>query len=255
MARLNRGEDPKIDHINDLVATAKDDNSSDRARVDAMSELLSMFRPMLIKVCDKWVKYFNDQSHTLVSFEELMSDAEYWFMWYTKEKYIIDGDATYNKFIKDHIDQRIRYIYETHLKYYSQTIFPDPIKHRDENDGLDQLELVAYNYSTELQTKQHIDDEIIDRMEQDARHQLATRIMQLVENSELYTEREKYIFRETRYNGQSQDKVSKELGISRTRVVQISRKINKKLLNQMENDKEFWELITQTDIDFDNNLL
>ena len=94
MARLNRGEDPKIDHINDLVATAKDDNSSDRARVDAMSELLSMFRPMLIKVCDKWVKYFNDQSHTLVSFEELMSDAEYWFMWYTKEKYIINGDAT-----------------------------------------------------------------------------------------------------------------------------------------------------------------
>ena len=255
MARLNRGEHPKIDHINDLVATAKDDNSSDRARVDAMSELLSMFRPMLIKVCDKWVKYFNDQSHTLVSFEELMSDAEYWFMWYTKEKYIIDGDATYNKFIKDHIDQRIRYIYETHLKYYSQTIFPDPIRHIDENDGLDQLELVAYNYSTELQTKQHMDDEIIDRMEQDARHQLATRIMQLVENSELYTEREKYIFRETRYNGQSQDKVSKELGISRTRVVQISRKINKKLLNQMENDKEFWELITQTDIDFDNNLL
>ena len=49
--------------------------------------------------------------------------------------------------------------------------------------------------------------------------------------------------------------MSKELGISRTRVVQISRKINKKLLNQMENDKEFWELITQTDIDFDNNLL
>ena len=166
MARLNRGEDPKIDHINDLVAITKDDNSSDRARADAMSELLSMFRPLLINVCDKWVKYFNDQSHTLVSFEELMSDAEYWFMWYTKEKYIIDGDATYNKFIKDHIDQRIRYIYETHLKYYSQTIFPDPIKHTDENenDGLDQLELVAYNYSTELQTRQHMDDEIIDRM-------------------------------------------------------------------------------------------
>lgn len=255
MARLKRGEDPKIDHINDLVATAKDKNSSDNDRSDAMSELLSMFRPMLIKVCDKWVKYFNDQSHTLVSFEELMSDAQYWFIKYTQEKYTIDGDATYNKFIKDHIDQRIRYIYETHLKYYSQTIFPDPIRHADENDCLDQLELVAYNYSTELQTKQNLDDEIVDQMEQEARRKLALRIVELVESSDIYTDREKYIFRETRYNGQSQDKVSKDLGISRTRVVQISRKINKKLLNQMENDKEFWELITQTDIDFDSNLL
>lgn len=256
MARLQRGEDPKIDHINDLVATAKSDDSSDKARTDAVSELLSMFRPMLIKVCDKWVKYFNDQQHLLVSFEELMSDAEYWFIKYTQEKYTIDGDATYNKFIKDHIDQRIRYIYETHLKYYSQTIFPDPIKHNnDENVGLDQLELVAYNYSSDMQTKQRMDDEIIDQMEHDVRHQLATRILKLVEDSDLYTEREKYIFKETRYNGQSQEKVSKELGISRTRVVQISRKINKKLLNQMENDGEFWELITQTDINFDDNLL
>ena len=82
MARLSRGEDPKIDHINDLVATAKDDNSSDRARVEAMSELLSMFRPMLIKVCDKWVKYFNDQSHTLVSFENIVHQTSFYLQLY-----------------------------------------------------------------------------------------------------------------------------------------------------------------------------
>ena len=117
MARLERGVSDKIDRINDLVAIVKDDNSLSYDKSIAMEELLTMFKPMMIKVCDKWCKYFNDSSHKLVSFEELLSDAEYWFIHYTMNKYTIDGDATYNKFIKDHINQRIRYIYECHLRY------------------------------------------------------------------------------------------------------------------------------------------
>ena len=54
-------------------------------------------------------------------------------------------------------------------------------------------------------------------------------------------------------NGVTQDEMSKKLGISRTRVVQILRKIKYKLNIEMENDEEFWDLISQTDIIFDNN--
>ena len=127
MARLKRGDDPKIDKINDLVAIVKyesipaDSSVFGIDRGDAMAELLAMFRPMMIKVCDKWCKYFDDTQHKYIPFDELMSNAEYWFIKYTIEKYIIDGDATFNKFIKDHINQRIRYIYECQLKYYNQT--------------------------------------------------------------------------------------------------------------------------------------
>ena len=141
MARLQKGENKTIDRINDLVAIIKSSNCDDRN--DAMVELLDMFKPMIISVCDKWSKYFNDTQHKIKPFDDLLSDARYWFIKYTIEKYVIDGDATYNKFIKDHIDQRIRYIYECQLKYYNKLIFPDPDKNQDSVDT-DTFESVIY---------------------------------------------------------------------------------------------------------------
>lgn len=254
MARLQRGDNPKIDKINDLVAIVKDDNSSPIDAQNAMEELLSMFKPMLIKVCDKWCQYFNDSSHRLKPFNELLADAEYWFIKYTKEKYTIDGDATYNKFIKDHIDQRIRYIYECQIKYYNSVIFPDPDKHQ-ENEGIDPFETVIYNYSSQVSDSEMMEDDVIDEMVTDIRDRLAKRIVEIVVNGKCFNEREKSIFTEIMYNGITQDEMSKRLGISRTRVVQILRKIKYKLKIELENDKEFWELITQTDIEFDKNYL
>lgn len=254
MARLQRGDNPKIDKINDLVAIVKNDNSSSNDAKDAMEELLSMFKPLLIKICDKWSHYFNDSTHKLKPFHELLADAEYWFIKYTKEKYVIDGDATYNKFIKDHIDQRIRYIYECQIKYYNSTIFPDPDRHQD-NDGGDEFEMVIYNYSSQISDDTTMEDNIIDGIVTDIRNQLANRIVALVKDGKYFNEREKLIFTEIMYNGITQDEMSKRLGISRTRVVQILRKIKYKLRVEMENDEEFWRLITQTDIEFDRNYL
>lgn len=261
MARLKRGDDPKIDRINDLVAIVKYESITADSSVfgidrgDAMAELLAMFRPMMIKVCDKWCKYFDDIQHKYIPFDELMSNAEYWFIKYTIEKYIIDGDATFNKFIKDHINQRIRYIYECQLKYYNQTIFPDPIKHQDESQETDQLDLVIFNYSSQVAGQQSMEDKFCDDDLADKRYNLARRIIKMVEDSNNFNDREKEIFRETMINGISQNEMSDRLGISRTRIVQILRKIKYKLKIEMENDSEFWELITQTDIIFDNNCL
>lgn len=245
MARLNRGDDPKIDRINDLVELCKCKNDK-----DAMAELLNMFKPLILKICTKWSNYFNDSEHLIKPWDELVADAEYWFIKYTMEKYIIDGDATYNKFIKDHIDQRIRYIYECQLKYYSSTIFPDPNRHQE--DGGDSFDMVAYNYSSSVSDDISMEDAIIDDMTTKIREKLASRIIELVESG-CFNEREKKIFKEIMCNGVTQDEMSKKLGISRTRVVQILRKIKYKLNTEMENDEEFWDLISQTDIIFDNN--
>ena len=92
-----------------------------------------------------------------------------------------------------------------------------------------------------------MEDDIIDDMTAEGRAKLARRIMKLVESS-CFNEREKKIFNEIMCKGVTQDEMSKRLGISRTRVVQILRKIKYKLKIEMENDPEFWELITQTDI-------
>ena len=252
MARLERGVSDKIDRINDLVAIVKDDNSLSYDKSIAMEELLTMFKPMMIKICDKWCKYFNDSSHKLVSFEELLSDAEYWFIHYTMNKYTIDGDATYNKFIKDHINQRIRYIYECHLRYYNSLIFPDPDKHQDNSDSTDPFELVAYNYSSAVSNTETMEDDVVDNITIKQREELAHRIMELVECGN-FNERERRIFNEVMCNGTTQDEMSKKLGISRTRVVQIIKNIKHKLRLSMENDKVFWELITQTDVLFFDN--
>lgn len=254
MARLQRGDNPKIDRINDLVAIFKCEDNPKEDRDAAMTELLSneMFKPLILKICKKWSDYFNDSQHLIKPWDELVADAEYWFIKYTLEKYIIDGEATYNKFIKDHIDQRIRYIYECQLKYYSNTIFPDPNRHQ-EDDG-NSFDMVVYNYSSDMSNEVSMEDGIIEDMTTEERARLAKRIMQLVESG-CFNEREKRIFREIMCNGVTQDEMSKKLGISRTRVVQILRKIKYKLREQMENDQEFWELITQTDIIFDKNYL
>ena len=255
MARLQRGDNPKIDRINDLVATFKCKDNSKDERDAAITELLSekMFRPLILKLCKKWSDYFDDSQHVIKPWDELISDAEYWFIHYTLEKYIIDGEATYNKFIRDHLDQRIRYIYECQLKYYSNTVFPDPDKNQE--DDRDPFETVVYNYSSTVSGEMSMEDNIIENMTTEKRAKLANRIIELVESG-CFNEREKKIFKEIMYNGVTQDEMSKRLGISRTRVVQILKKIKYKLKNvEMANDSEFWNLLLQTDITFDDNCL
>lgn len=248
MARLNKGDNPKIDKINNLVAIFKCDDNPKDIRDNAISELHEMFKPLILKICKKWSNYFNDTNHSIKPWDELVADAEYWFVKYTLEKYTIDGEATYNKFIKDHLDQRIRYIYECQLKYYSTTIFPDPNKYQEDNG--ESFDMVVYNYSLSISDGASMEDNIIDDMTTEIRAKLAKRIVTLVESG-CFNEREKKIFREIMYNGVTQDEMSKRLGISRTRVVQILKKIKYKLKTEMENDPEFWDLILQTDISFD----
>jgi RNA polymerase sigma factor (sigma-70 family) len=249
MPRLERGMDPKIDRINDLVVIVKSDPQSD-AYEESMDALLKQFKPMILGVCKKWSEYFNDSSHKIKPFNELVADADYWFIHYTLFKYTIDGRATYNKFITDHINQRIRYIYECELKYYKNNIFPDPDK-SVEADGGDMFETVVYNY-TSNHADNGIEDDYIDRVDSECRLALARKILKIVDNNEwCFNDREKLLFKEIMYNGKTQEEMGKELGISRTRVVQILRKIKTKLYRLMNDDEEIWDLVSKTDLPFD----
>lgn len=249
MARLQRGENEKIDIINDLVATVKSEKVDKKVYEESFNTLLKLFKPLILKICKKWSDYFNDSSHNIIPFAQLVADAEYWFIQYTLFKYTIDGSATYNKFIKDHIDSRIRYIYECELKYRKRNIFPDPDKNDDNNDG-DMFDSVVYNYASNSRIPS-IEDDIVDRMDTDERYKLAHAILDIIDNSADFTPREQEIFKDIMLNGKTHSEVGVKLNISRTRVTQILKKIKAKLYRHMNNSQDIWDLVGSTNITFD----
>lgn len=245
MARLLPGENAKIDNINNLVYLVQ--NGNDKESNESLKALLDLFNPLLLKLCDKWSTYFNDKSHRLKSFDELMSDCIYWFYHYTKHIYIIDGRATYNKFIKDHIDQRIRYIYECEIKYHSKLLFPDPYKESNDNNNV--LEDVINKYSEYSYNSP--DNNIIDSDVYNAKNKLANRVLELM-NTDLFNDRERTIFIEVVCNQITHEELSTRYGISRTRVTQIFAKTKDKLYKKIESDAMIWQLLDDADIDIVN---
>lgn len=241
MSRLQPGENAKIDMINALVADAR---SGDRdVSEEGLRSLLELFHPLILKLCKKWSAYFNDEKHNIKPFDELVSDAQYWFIHYTLDAYKVDGPATYNKFIKDHLDQRIRYIYECEIKYFNRHIFPDPDKCSENNE--DVLDDVIHRYSGD--NNNSFEDEYMDRCIGDSRSELAHVILSLL-NSPIFSDRERLIFKEILCYGFTHEAMGVKLGISRTRVTQILRKTKIKLYKLMESNEQIWRLIDDADI-------
>lgn len=245
--RLMPGENPKIDKINALVLDAR---SEDREiSNDGITALLQVFKPMLLGLCKKWSQYFNDDKHYVKSFDDLMVDAQYWFTHYTLYVYTIDGLATYNKFIKDHVDQRIRYIYECELKYYSKNLFPDPNKNIDNDVTSDILEDVIHKYSSSPGVD--VEYDYINKSTNNSRIELAHYLLSLLNNQSIFSDRERLIFTEIMYNGITHDQMGIRLNVSRTRITQILRKTKNKLYKLMENNQHIWDLIDDGDINIE----
>lgn len=241
MSRLQPGENSKIDKINALVADAL--SGDPYVSEEGLMSLLKLFHPLILKLCKKWSIYFNDEKHNIKRFDELVADAQYWFIIYTKNVYDINGSATYNKFINDHLDQRIRYIYECEIKYHNRHIFPDPDRHNDNNDDI--FDDVINKYSNVSTCDVEID--YIDEFKYDSRNELAHYILSLLDN-ELFSDRERLIFKEVLYYGFTHEAIGLKLGISRTRVTQILKKTKTKLYKLMEDNERIWKLIDDADI-------
>ena len=240
MGRLARGENDKIDLINDLVLLVKTGSDTDRKHAEA--KLIEMFTPMILSICKKWSGYFNDDKHIIKPWDSLVADASYWLIIYTRDKYVIDGSATYNTFIKNHLDQRIRYIYECELKYYKKIILPDPDKNADSDSG-DSLENVIYGYCSSISNDEiTTDDRLIDSEISDKVTEVYNTIIDAM-NGDYFTDREKAIFNNCLLGNKTHKDIGAELGISRTRVSQIVGKIKKKICDILDDSvKNWWEV-------------
>jgi len=248
MARLLPGENDKIDRINNLVYLVQ--NGNDYESNESLTALLDLFKPLMLKICKKWSDYFDDKCHAMKSFDDLMSDCKYWFYNYTKNVYIIDGKATYNKFIHDHINQRVRYIYEREIKYHKGLLFPDPDRRSDgETDMFDD---VISNYGKgNLVGMVTNESMMIESDMDDAKHKLYGKVIELV-GCGILNDREREIFTEVVINQKTHEQMGERFGISRTRVTQILAKARLKLYKKIEDDAEVWQLLDDANIDISN---
>lgn len=248
MARLLPGENTKIDNINKLVHLVQNGNENESN--ESLETLLGLFNPLLLKLCDKWCCYFNDKQHKLKPFSDIMGDCIYWFYHYTRNVYEINGRATYNKFIKDHMDQRIRYIYECEIKYHSKLLFPDPhSKFGDNNNVLDD---VINKYST--QSDDGLECDMIDDNICGSRNKLANRLLELM-NTDTFNDRERDIFVSVICKQVTHEELGEQYGISRTRITQIFAKTKDKLYKKIEEDASIWQLLDDADISITNSKL
>jgi len=238
MARLLPGENVKIDNINRLVSLSHSMNPDESKK--ALHLLLEQFKPMILKLCNKWSKYFRDDRHTIIQWDVLIGDANYWFIYYTTHKYTINGSATYNKFIRDHMDSRIRFIYETELKYRKQNLFPDPDKNGESGDS-DMFEDVINRYASLNMVHEDMDMIFINRDDADNKSDICDAILTMVNDPNLFSDRDRVIFTECIINGRTHDSMGKELEISRTRVSQIMAKIRRRIRDTLSSKIDGWE--------------
>lgn len=234
MARLLPGEDPKIDLINKLVADARGGDKV--ASQEGLRILLEMFHPMILRICKRWSIYFEDYDHNLKPFDILIADAQFWFMGYTMDKYELDGPATYNNFIKNHINQRVRYLFEEELKYAKRNLFPDPDKNMADSDMRDMYEEVVHKYGKCSNTECTVDEQIIDDQNRKTQGTLASAILFLLGDRRYFTQREERIFLGCGCGDITHEAMGKELRISRTRVSQILKRVKDKLMNRINED-------------------
>lgn len=242
--RLQPGENPTIDKINQCVA---DVQSGGENYGESLETLLTLFHPLILKLCKKWSIYFDDKNHRIKPFDDLVADTQEWFIKYTKDTYKQDGSATYNKFIKDHLDQRIRYIYECELKYRNSVIMPDPDRCGDDDSS--PFEDVVYSYSSDVRMSPTFEELHAEYETAVGRDKLAKLILSLLYN-EIISCRERDIYLQAEYYGRTHKEIAKDFNISRTRVTQILQKTRKKLYNICENNQDFWDLVNELDLEF-----
>lgn len=240
MARLEPGQCEKIDNINRLVKSVMDTgNEGD------LESLLALFHPLILNLASKWSEYFNDRDHRLLPWDDLISEAQCWFIHYTKNKYTLDGAGTYNTFIKQHMDSRIRYIYECALKYNMRHVFPDPDKHSEEDD--DMLTSVIFRYSDSAcdEMSEEIDTNIMSAEYHGDVSNVVKVIMMKLDDRTLFNDREKEIFTLRYVNDMSHEDIGRKFNISRARVSQIIAKMKIKLQDIVLDSQSWWDIVEE----------
>ena len=92
-----------------------------------------------------------------------------------------------------------------------------------------------------------VEVDYIDGFQYNSRNELAHYILSLLD-CQLFSDRERLIFKDVLYNGFTHEAIGLKLGISRTRVTQILKKTKTKLYKLMEDNEQIWKLIGDSDI-------
>lgn len=198
----------KIDLINKLVEDYKVNGN-----VKSGEEVIKMFKPFLLKMCEKYNKLFPNvhewatiEQEAMVIFYQLMNE------------YTIGGVAYFNVFIMKKLPFRLRYF------------FIKEIKHRTKNLCHEESQLLQYNKAEEV--------DILDDMLTDMEDREHIRMIKELIQSDLLSDRDRDMLL-MNINGISHEKIAEKYGISRSRVTKILGGIIKKIRKEIDDYERF----------------
>lgn len=200
---MQEDKQKKIDKINELVAGYKDGEDGN-AQI-----LLSIFKPFLLKQCNKYNQFYpgvhqwtNIEQEAMIIFYDLLNE------------YTIGGVAYFNVFIVKKLPFRLRYF------------FIKEIKHRGKNLCHDDDQMLMHNLVSD-------DCEIDQMMENFEDSENAKMIKDLID-SDLLNDRERDMLLKNIIQGMSHENIALGYGISRSRVSKIIGNSLKKIRKELD---------------------
>lgn len=203
---MQEDKQKKIDKINELVAGYKDGEDGN-AQI-----LLSIFKPFLLKQCNKYNQFYpgvhqwtNIEQEAMIIFYDLLNE------------YTIGGVAYFNVFIVKKLPFRLRYFFIKEIKHRTKNLC-------HEEEQFSQYDIadidILDNMLTDMEDKEHL-----------------SMIKELIE-SDLLNDREREMLM-LNMNGKSHEEIAKGYGISRSRVTKIVGNVIKKIKKEISDYYEF----------------
>lgn len=202
------GQAEKIKLINELVEDFKVNGNSESGE-----KVIEMFRPFIIKNCDKYNKLFPNV-HEWLSIEQEAMVIFYQLM----NEYTIGGAAYFNVFIVRKLPFRLRYFFVKEIRHRSKNLCHEGqqmAQYIDES-GIGSIE----DLLTNMEDKEHL-----------------KMIKGLIE-SDLLNDKEREILK-ANMNGKNHREISEMYGISRPRVTRIINNTIKKIKQEISDYYRF----------------
>ena len=200
---MEENKQRKIDEINELVAGYKE------GHVQNAQTLLEIFRPFLLKQCNKYNQLYpgvhnwsNVEQEAMIIFRDLL------------DEYTVGGRAYFNVFVMRKLPFRLRYF------------FIKEIKHRGKNLCHEEDQMLMHNLISE-------DNEIEDFINDIEDKENVRIIVELIE-SDLLNDRERDMVKQNIIGMKSHEKIAQGYGISRSRVSKIIGNSIKKIKKEYE---------------------
>lgn len=180
----------RIDQINEWVRRYKEEGDE-----EARLALLKQFHPLILKCSAQ----YNAMYPGTFSFDQIVHEAQIIFCDLLDE-YIIGGDAYFNVLIERKLPLRLKWHFVKEIRQRQRYVVHDD-------------EFLVRNAGTDDNAEQ-----VVDAL---YRQSLVDQVMDVINDGETLTEREREIIIENLVHGKSHVQIAQELGISRSRVSRL----------------------------------